>query len=112
MNDIISIAIQHHFYILPLGVLGMWLLTRWGAEPKRGRAPAKETARRAKVLPPARISPQQGQGRSESPEPLSDLKARSDSLALWRAELEQQIAALDSPKVVESRRRDKRKRNR
>jgi len=110
VNDVLNIAMQHHLYIIPLGLVGFWLLSRWGAEPKRVAGRPNELTKRARVLPPAG-SPEQIHGRSESPGPLSDLMARADSLALRRAELEQQMAALVGPKAVEPRRRDKRKRN-
>lgn len=112
MNDVLSIVMQHHLYIIPLGLIGFWLLTRWGAEPKRASGRANELTKRSGILSPVAISPQQIQGQGESPGPSSDLKARSDSLALRQAELEQQIAALGSPQAVEPRKRDKRKRNR
>lgn len=93
MNDVLGIAIQHHLYIVPLALAGLWLLSRWGAEPKRKARPPKRDGGRVNVS--SRASNPPTGNRIEQSGALGELKARFDSLALQRDELEQQIVELD-----------------
>ncbi len=111
MNDILGIAIQHHLYIFPFAFAGLWLLSRWGAEPKRNTGRGKEAVGRAKV-PRARDSRQPTKGQDGMPIAHSEMKERFDLLAVQQAQLEQRIAALNRPEAEGSRSGGKRKRKR
>lgn len=34
MSELLQVALDHHLYLFPVAAGVMWLLTRWGAQPK------------------------------------------------------------------------------
>lgn len=93
MNEFLQLAQAHHLYLVPVGLVIYWLVTRWGAKSSR---PPKD-------WPKGRATPRPSATTAKIDGKAVPLEARSAELEERRKALSHEIAALSDAAALSTR---------